>query len=191
MVAAVAATWGGGLIWFADAASRAPPELRGDAADQTDAIVVLTGGSRRVATGLTLFRSGLADAMFVSGVHQTVEVRELLALAGLHAEDLDCCIVLGYDAADTKGNAAETAVWMTNQGYSSLRLVTANYHMPRSLLEFAMATPENRVVPHPVTPDTIDVSEWWRDRSAAALVVGEYNKYLVVLLRYWLSRLGM
>ena len=36
----------------------------------------------------------------------------------------------------------ETAAWMREKDFHSLRLVTASYHMPRSLLEFSRAMPD-------------------------------------------------
>ena len=47
-------------------------------------------------------------------------------------------------------NAAETAAWMSRQGYTSLRIVTSNWHMPRSLLEFRETMPDVRLIPNPV-----------------------------------------
>ena len=84
------------------------------------------------------------------------------------------------------GNAAETAAWMRSRHYSSLRLVTSNYHMRRSLLEFSIALPEADVVPHPVAPNAVRLADWWRWPGTLALIVNEYNKYLFALARYTL-----
>jgi uncharacterized SAM-binding protein YcdF (DUF218 family) len=64
-----------------------------------------------------------------------------------------------------------------------LRLVTAWYHMPRSLLEFDRAMPEMDIVAHPVFPDQVKQGRWWAWRGTAVLLVGEYIKYLAALLR--------
>ena len=40
-----------------------------------------------------------------------------------------------------------------SEGFHSLRLVTASYHMPRSMLEFARAMPDIAIVPNPVFPE--------------------------------------
>src|SRR3546814_14678895 len=61
-----------------------------------------------------------------------------------------CSSDLGYEADNTRGNAVETAAWMKDQDFTSLRLVTATYHMPRSLLEFRRPMPDIEIVPHPV-----------------------------------------
>lgn len=180
------AVWLGGFVWFVGTIPRESPDPATDDA-RTDAIVVLTGGSQRFTAGLSLLERDYAQRLFVSGVYDGVEVRELVSAWTKVPGDLSKRIVLGYAADNTVGNAAETAAWMTEQGYHSLRLVTANYHMKRSLLEFQMAMPDIVIVPHPVVPANVRVEDWWRWRGSAALLAGEYTKYLVVALRWWIE----
>ncbi len=184
-LAALAVVWSAGLVWFASAIPR-PPGADEPLA-RTDAIVVLTGGSGRLAAGLDLLAAGLAEKLFVSGVYDGVDVQELLRVSRQPPGELECCIALGYAADNTVGNALETADWMRGQSYRSLRLVTANYHMRRSLLEFRIAMPEAEVVPHAVDPPNVHVADWWRWPGTASLIIQEYNKYLVALLRYGLE----
>src|SRR6516164_3935014 len=169
-----------GLIWFAIA-----PSAR-DSTGPTDAIVVLTGGSQRLNSGIALLRDGKGQKLFVSGVNHHVHLEELLRSSGDRLEAAhewaSCCVVLGYQAVDTLGNAIETAQWMRQQGFHSLRLVTAWYHMRRSLLEFDRAMPEIEIVPHPVFPDEVR-HHWWAARATAILLVSEYDKYLGALVR--------
>ena len=181
--------WLGGLAWFIGSIPREPPANGNLAAlEHTDAVVVLTGGSGRLSTGLDLLKAGVAKKLFVSGVYESVEVKELLNLSQLSPDRVDCCVVLGYAADNTVGNAFETADWMEEQGYRSLRLVTANYHMRRSLLEFEMAAPDVVVVPHPVVSPNVHLANWWLWPGSANLLANEYNKYLVALLRYRLEK---
>ena len=42
---------------------------------------------------------------------------------------------------NTNGNAIEAKQWIEQNGIKTITLVTANYHMPRSLLEFKKALP--------------------------------------------------
>ena len=165
-----------GLLWFAT------PPSADTRAEATDAIVVLTGGSLRVQSGIDLLREGKGRKLFVSGVNQQVDLDDLLGLSGHAPEWALCCIVLGHEADDTFGNAQETAKWIRRQGFRSLRLVTAWYHMPRSLLEFDRAMPEIDIVAHPVFPDQVK-QRWWASRGTAALLVNEYVKYLGALTR--------
>ena len=175
-------SWLGGLLWFAT-----PPATDTQAA-ATDAIVVLTGGSLRLQSGIDLLREGKGRKLFVSGVNQQVDLDDLLGVSG-HAPDWAlCCIVLGHEADDTFGNAQETAQWIRRQGFRSLRLVTAWYHMPRSLLEFDRAMPEIDIVAHPVFPDQVKQERWWAWRSTAVLLVNEYVKYLGALARPLIER---
>jgi len=171
------AAWLGGLFWFAAML----PQPDATASGRTDAIVVLTGGSGRLATGLRLLAEGRARKLFVSGVTRGVDVATLLRVAKRQPQELTCCIVVGYAADNTAGNASETASWMRDQEYRSLRLVTANYHMPRSLLEFRRAMPGLDIVPHPVFPPGFKFSRWWRWPGTATLLVSEYTKFLLAL----------
>lgn len=175
--------WLGGLVWFADTL---PTEVA-DSTTPTDAIVVLTGGSQRLLAGLDLLAAGKAKKLFVSGVHQGVEIPELLRVSHHAPERLACCIALGHTADSTIGNALETAAWMRHEGYHSLRLVTAGYHMRRSLFEFARAMPEIEIVANPVFPEQVKQANWWAWPGTATLIIGEYHKYLAAVLRAGLA----
>lgn len=169
--------WGAGLAWFVHSSLTMAADP-----SETDAIVVLTGGRLRLEAGLDLLGAGRAQKLFVSGVNPHVDRSELLRAAG-HAggEDLNR-IALGYEADNTLGNARETAGWMQQQGYRSLRLVTSWYHMHRSLLEFERAMPETRIIAEPVfAAHEGDAWSGWVD--VALLTVNEYDKYLATLVR--------
>ena len=176
-VALLALLWSGGLAWFANTA--------GDESEQprlaTEAIIVPTGGSGRLDEGLRLLESGLAQALFVTGVAEGVERAELRAR---HDPALwACCVELGYEAEDTAANAQEAAAWMADRAFTSLRLVTSGYHMPRAMMEFRSAMPNATLVAHPVFPEHVKVEHWWRYRGTAALIASEFTKYLWALTR--------
>lgn len=151
---------------------------------KTDAIAVLTGGSLRLETGLQLLEAEQGRKLFVSGVHRGIDVEELLRVSLQNPSRADCCIVLGYEADDTAGNARETAEWMKKEGYRSLRLVTAAYHMPRSLVEFQAAMPDVEILAHPVFPDHVKSNRWYRYPGTALLLAGEYTKTLLAYIRH-------
>jgi uncharacterized SAM-binding protein YcdF (DUF218 family) len=179
--------WLAGLIWFAT-----PPAAERETVP-TDAIVVLTGGSQRLQRGIDLLREGRGRKLFISGVSQQVDLDDLLRISGNASNWASCCVVLGRDAENTFGNARETAQWIRDQDFHSLRLVTAWYHMPRSLLEFDRAMPEVDIVAHPVFPDQVKRQHWWVWPGTAALLVSEYDKYLAALCRplvEWLLAAG-
>jgi uncharacterized SAM-binding protein YcdF (DUF218 family) len=175
-------TWTAGLVWFANTI----PDADEHREAPTDAIVVLTGGSQRVQSGLELLAAAKGKKLFVSGVYRSTDVTALLRTVRPGAEALQCCIVLGHSADNTVGNAIESADWMQREGYHSLRLVTANYHMRRALLEFSRVMPNAEIVPHPVAPEALKRERWWAWPGTLDLIVTEYDKYLLALLRPWL-----
>lgn len=177
------AGWLAGLIVFANEIPTSTPPIE----NRTDAIVVLTGGTMRLDEGLKLLEAGAAGKLFVSGVHRGVDVAELLRVSRQSPEDLDCCIVLGYEADDTIGNARETAAWVKENGYRSIRLVTAGYHMPRALMELQHAMPGVDILPHPVHPDHVKTEDWFLYPGTLWLIAGEYTKSLAVPVRWWLE----
>lgn len=185
----IAALWLGGLYHFTrsilhDTETARVQNLRTGTGplpqkDMLDAVVVLTGGSNRLQTGFDLLAQKRGKKLFISGVYQGVEVRELLAQWKKEgADELDCCVVLGFEADDTAGNADETAAWMETEGFTSFYLVTSHYHMKRALLEMRRAAPHLRVRPWPVAPEGLDIGNWWRDPPARSLIIREYSKYL-------------
>ena len=159
--------------------------------DFTDAIVVLTGGSERIVTGLNLLEAGWAKKLFVSGVSDAVDLVELLAAVGRSPDPFQGKVELGHDARDTFGNAMETQKWMQKNKFKSIRLVTAAYHMPRSLREFSLISPTIVVVPHPVFPSNVHLKSWWMWSGSASLLVSEYLKTLFIYLRTFLDALDL
>jgi len=160
----------------------------------TDAIVVLTGGSDRIANALALLEAGKAERLFVSGVHRGVGVGELLKIdrtspnSGESDAALAARIDLGDMAGDTFGNSVESVAWMRANRFKTMRLVTADYHMPRALIEFRMEAPDLQIVVNPIRPSRTQNIPWWRDRPMFGLLLGEYGKYLIAKWRYLFVR---
>ncbi|MAF50253.1 MAG: YdcF family protein [Rhodospirillales bacterium] len=185
VLVACAGVWIGGVFTFV---ASIPAQAPGSDV-KTDAIVVLTGGSGRLDAGLTLLSSESAKKLFVSGVYRGVDVRKLLEISRRDPEGLSCCIALGYAADSTSGNAEETARWLTSEGYKSIRLVTASYHMPRGLLEFKHAMPGMKILPHPVFPPRFKRDEWWRWPGTASLILAEFHKYIGAALGHAIDKM--
>lgn len=184
-VVVVAVVWIFGLFQFADEI----PARVVDETTRTDAIVVLTGGSLRLGKGLDLLSQGLAGNLFISGVYQGIDVRKLLKIVKRKPEELENSISIGI-ATNTTGNAMETRVWMASGKFRSMRLVTAAYHLPRSLLEFRNAMPGLTIIPHPVFPEHVKRERWWTWPGTASLLISEYNKFLLAWVRHGFGRLA-
>jgi uncharacterized SAM-binding protein YcdF (DUF218 family) len=182
-IVALTIVYFGGLWAYASGIPREGPLD----ARATDAIVVLTGGQLRLREGLRLLAEGKARKLLVSGVNRGVELADLLRAARYDVGSVECCVELGYDADSTQGNAREAAAFAVRENFASLRLVTANYHMRRALLEFRRAMPDIEIVAQPVYPENFRVEDWWRWPGTYALLQAEYHKYIGAVLRPYLS----
>ncbi len=149
---------------------------------KTDAVIVLTGGSKRLAAGFKLLDQHKADKLFISGVDRSVKANELLDLYASPQNNHIHNIELGKNAFNTISNAQETKAWIIKNNIMSIRLVTANYHMPRSLFEFKRIMSNIKIIPHPVISDNVNIAEWWHSKRTALLLFKEYNKYLIMFL---------
>ncbi len=167
--------YGAGFLLFAADLPRAPQSF-----DRPDAIVALTGGGARLDAAVGLFEGGVGKRLLITGVNSTTTKAELKRI--VHGGPrFDCCADLGRTAANTHGNAAETAIWAKAHHYRRLVIVTASYHMPRALREFAAEMPGVKLEPYPVEPDGIDPAHWWRHPHTFRLLQFEYVKYLASL----------
>lgn len=151
-----------------------------------DGIVVVTGGSDRIDSGLQLLSEGRAARLLISGVNPQVTRRELAGAVDQRMRDLLlCCSDLGRDARDTIGNASEARSWAANKGFTSLIVVTNDYHMPRTMAELESAMPGAVLVPYPVHRRSL--AWWFHDRDGMARLFGEYMKYVATRVRIALS----
>lgn len=155
--------WCLGLLWFSLA-------LPGPAAltVKTDGVVVLTGGAGRFRRGLAVVEQGAARRMLVSGVGANTSRRQLAAALGVATRRLRTTD-LGYEAIDTRSNAEETARWVAQNKFGSIRLVTSAGHMRRARLELARVLPAGVTVVQDAVPS---------EPKAPGLAF-EYSKYLL------------
>jgi len=177
-----------GFILFATVVTR--PPAPGD--PRADGIVVLTGEGRRIAEGARLLKEGRAERMLISGVYRRTGKKALMKISGLAEQKFDCCVDVGYTALDTAGNADEARTWAAARRYGSLIVVTASYHMPRSLAEFSLALPSTQLIPHPIVPKAMAASRWWLHPSTTRMLLAEYLKFLpsaaqLTVVRLWRS----
>ena len=181
--------WGVGLMAFASRVQHSTP-----AADpgRAQGLVALTGGSnRRLQAAMTLLQEGRGRRLLISGVNRRATREQIRKDARAVAGALyDCCVDLGFEAIDTVGNARETAQWAKARGYDRLILVTADYHMPRALLELRGAMPRVQLAAYPVATEDVDARAWWKSPQSLRLMVFEYSKYLVILTREAVLDLG-
>ncbi len=155
--------WILGFIWFALFLPQP------SAPSRTDAIVVLTGGPGRIDRGLALIESKMADRMLISGVDRDVKPAELAAEYRRSPALFACCIALGFEAVDTRSNGLEVARWVKRRNYSSIRLITTDWHMRRARGELRRA----------IGPDVQIISDAVASKPNIKTLLIEYHKYIV------------
>ncbi|NDA08796.1 MAG: YdcF family protein [Alphaproteobacteria bacterium] len=157
-------------------------------------IVVATGSGGRIEAGTTLMLNDLAQRMLISGTGSGVSLDDIRLLA--HTKETDssgidklfqCCVDLGPEALDTRGNAIETRNWARSRDLGEILLVTSDFHIPRALIEFRRAMPDVKVLPYAVRTTGLGVDQngltmWWRNPSRIITVCREYGKYLASLI---------
>lgn len=154
-----------------------------DALEKAQGIVALTGGAERIVVAIHLLNADKGDRLLISGVHANTTTEDLKKLVDDPGARFSCCVDIDRAARNTVGNAIETARWAQRNGYGSLIVVTARYHMPRSLLELHHAMPNVTLTPYPVLGGKTRVEDWWRSPSMAKVLAAEYTKCLVAHLR--------
>lgn len=174
-----------GFLIFASLTTR--PAV--SAKPRAEAIVALTGGTRRIRAAGKLLQAKQADRLLISGVNRVVSRAHLRKLLDIDEDLFACCVDIGYAAQNTRGNAIETRQWARKHEFKSLIVVTSSYHMPRSLNELGNLLPAVDLFAHPVVPERFRNSPWWLDRKNVTLLGAEYLKYLPSAAQFGIGRL--
>lgn len=187
----VALIWFSGLLAYAGRVQHSTPNRAPTAAH---GIVALTGANsnERLAAAMGLLEDGYGRRVLVSGVNPKASRADVRRVSKAVRRLYDCCVDLGFTAADTVGNARETLAWAEAMRYRRLIVVTADYHMPRAMLELNAVLRGTGITAqsYAVPTRALKARDWWRNPGAARLMVVEYCKYLAILGREAVLGLG-
>lgn len=127
-----------------------PPSL---AQNSHDAIIVLTGDKGRIEQSFELLLDNKADKLLISGVLKNMRRDDVINnntqnLSPLQRRQLKnhCCIMLDDVAITTETNASESRKWVKTNNIESFILVTSDYHMPRSYIQFHKNIDNNVII---------------------------------------------
>ena len=137
--------------------------------ERTDAVVVVTGGSGRIEHGLDALANGFSSRLLIAGTDPAVTKPDLVRQTPQRAKLFACCVDLGSESVDTRSNAEEAKRWLDDHHYSSLRLVTSDWHMRRARYEFRRVLGDR----YRLVPDAVQT------RPPLTTLLGEYNKLLI------------
>ena len=154
-----------------------------------DGIAVLTGGAARIDKAMKLLTQQKAKRLLITGVNRTTSTEELKQLASQGDQLFSCCVDIDKEARNTIDNATETSQWVARNHYTSVIVVTSNYHMPRALAELARVMPGVTLIPYSVVDNNVHLDRWWTFPGTTRLLISEYLKYLPALARLGATQL--
>ena len=106
-----------------------------------DAIFVLSGGEGRIQEGYRAWSSGAARELYILGAGRTVPVTRIVPeVSRIPAGALSRIHVEGW-SENTLENAFSAKSAVGEGKYSSVILVTSDYHVPRAYLAFRKVLP--------------------------------------------------
>ncbi len=154
-----------------------------------DGIAVLTGGAARIDEAMKLLTQQKAKRLLITGVNRTTSTEELKQLASQGDQLFSCCVDIDKEARNTIDNATETSQWVARNHYTSVIVVTSNYHMPRALAELGRVMPGVTLIPYSVVDNNVHLDRWWTYPGTTRLLISEYLKYLPALARLGATQL--
>ncbi len=173
-----------GFFIFTGNLQRSQPEPR-----TADGIAVLTGGVARIDEAMKLLTEQKAKRLLITGVNRTTSTEALKQLASQGDQLFSCCVDIDKEARNTIDNATETSQWVARNHYTSIIVVTSNYHMPRALAELARVMPGVTLIPYSVIDNNVHLDRWWTYPGTTKLLISEYLKYLPALGRLGATQL--
>ena len=149
----------------------------------------MTGGAARIDEAMKLLTQQKAKRLLITGVNRTTSTEELKQLASQGDQLFSCCVDIDKEARNTIDNATETSQWVAQHHYTSIIVVTSNYHMPRALAELGRVMPGVTLIPYSVVDNNVHLDRWWTYPGTTKLLISEYLKYLPALARLGVTQL--
>ncbi len=167
-----------GFIVFSEKTERLQPP---NPLPKADAIIVLTGGEKRIEAGLKLLQKRLGSRLLISGVNITTNLQRLRHNTHITSQLFTCCVDIGHKAINTKGNAEESADWIKKHRYQTVYIVTHDYHMWRSLRELKYLMPDVNFIAYPVKKS--DNENTIQQINQIRILLFQYIKTIQVYIR--------
>jgi len=137
-----------------------------------DSIVVLTGDKFRISKGMEILSNGVGEKLLLSGVNKNIKLINIKNEFPKYKNFFDCCVDIDNISSNTFENSRETFLWLEKNKYTSVLIVSSNYHMPRVKLEFERFFKTENTYYHPVNSNN-DVK-----------VIGKVKKLFLEYVKY-------
>lgn len=175
-----------GFVYFALNLEYEPAYIN----EKTDAIIVLTGETRRITDSIEELGKGNSPKLFISGVYLQAPISKVIdktisnlqksGKLSVSPDSLKSKISTGK-AENTIENALESAVWVKKNNVDTVRLITSFYHMPRSKLLFQKYLPKTAIIYHPISFSQSRFTTLTNPHMLG-LVFSEYNKFILTYI---------
>jgi len=136
---------------------------------------VLTGGKGRIEHAIDALRAGKAKRLLIAGADPSVTKADLARRITGSGQLIKCCVDLGSESVDTRSNAEESGRWLARRHFTSVRLITSDWHMRRARYEFKKVLGGK----YRIVPDAV------RTEPRLLTLFGEYNKYVLRRIAVW------
>jgi len=138
-----------------------------------DSIVVLTGDKFRISKGMEILSNGIGEKLLLSGVNKNIKIINIKNEFPKYKNYFDCCVDIDNISSNTFENSRETFLWLEQNKYISVLVVSSDYHMPRVKLEFERFFETGNTYYHPVNSNN-DVNAIGKIKK----LFFEYVKYM-------------
>ena len=153
-------------------------------------VVILTGGTNRIKEGFEVIykldKKSITNLnVLVSGTGKgfsKLSLQEKLN-PGFDLRLIECCVELDSVSQNTYSNAIETSKWVSKNNIEEILLITSNYHIPRSILEFQNKMPNLKILYYPIIPKKHQINKWLKSFETFSLIFIEYCKYIIANVR--------
>jgi len=139
-----------------------------------EGIAVLTGGKGRIDKGIELFKASPNNYLIISGVDKSIKIIEVVPKDILNSNK----VFIDRKSETTIDNAEEIIKWSRKNSITNIRIITSDYHMPRSMLILSKKSESLNFFPDPVKSD-INIRKNISENFKSLLFLSEeYLKYL-------------
>ena len=164
--------------------------LQKDPINLSSKVVILTGGTNRIKEGFEVIykldKKSITNLnVLVSGTGKgfsKLSLQEKLN-PGFDLRLIECCVELDSVSQNTYSNAIETSKWVSKNNIEEILLITSNYHIPRSILEFQNKMPNLKILYYPIIPKKHQINKWLKSFETFSLIFIEYCKYIIANVR--------
>ena len=139
-----------------------------------EGIAVLTGGKGRIGKGIKLFKNSPGSYLIISGVDKNIKNIDIVPTELLKNNR----VFIDRKSETTIDNAEAIIKWAKQYRIGNIRIITSDYHMPRSMLILLRKSKSINFYADPVVSDIHSRDTWISNSKLLIFLIEEYLKFL-------------